>query len=146
MKRIFFALAAALSLLVSCGKEKPEEDYELFREPLLIWGASQDEVISKVGQPTYKNEYLLKYDSDESRYEYYFWDNKLKESSVYLPLSVSFEDLVAFLKEKYVIREEFGHESLLYFNTKDGETIIELNENIQDTRAISYSKNDGFPL
>ena len=25
MKRIFFALAAALSLLVSCGKEKPEE-------------------------------------------------------------------------------------------------------------------------
>ena len=139
-------MAAALSLLVSCGKEKPEEDYELFREPLLIWGASQDEVISKVGQPTYKNEYLLKYDSDESRYEYYFWDNKLKESSVYLPLSVSFEDLVAFLKEKYVIREEFGHESLLYFNTKDGETIIELNENIQDTRAISYSKNDGFPL
>ena len=88
----------------------------------------------------------MKYDSDESRYEYYFWDNKLKESSVYLPLSVSFEDLVAFLKEKYVIREEFGHESLLYFNTKDGETIIELNENIQDTRAISYSKNDGFPL
>ena len=146
MKRIFFALAAALSLLVSCGKEKPEEDYELFREPLLIWGASQDEVISKVGQPTYKNEYQLKYDSDESRYEYYFWDNKLKGSSVYLPLSVSFEDLVAFLKEKYVIREEFGHESLLYFNTKDGETIIELNENIQDTRAISYSKNDGFPL
>ena len=146
MKRIFFALAAALSLLVSCGKEKPEEDYGLFREPLLIWGASQDEVISKVGQPTYKNEYQLKYDSDESRYEYYFWDNKLKESSVYLPLSVSFEDLVAFLKEKYVIREEFGHESLLYFNTKDGETIIELNENIQDTRAISYSKNDGFPL
>ena len=146
MKRIFFALAAALSLLVSCGKEKPEEDYELFREPLLIWGASQDEVISKVGQPTYKNEYQLKYDSDESRYEYYFWDNKLKESSVYLPLSVSFEDLVAFLKEKYVIREGFGHESLLYFNTKDGETIIELNENIQDTRAISYSKNDGFPL
>ena len=139
-------MAAALSLLVSCGKEKPEEDYELFREPLLIWGASQDEVISKVGQPTYKNEYLLKYDSDESRYEYYFWDNKLKGSSVYLPLSVSFEDLVAFLKEKYVIREEFGHESLLYFNTKDGETIIELNENIQDTRAISYSKNDGFPL
>ena len=139
-------MAAALSLLVSCGKEKPEEDYELFREPLLIWGASQDEVISKVGQPTYKNEYQLKYDSDESRYEYYFWDNKLKESSVYLPLSVSFEDLVAFLKEKYVIREEFGHESLLYFNTKDGETIIELNENIQDTRAISYSKNDGFPL
>ena len=139
-------MAAALSLLVSCGKEKPEEDYGLFREPLLIWGASQDEVISKVGQPTYKNEYQLKYDSDESRYEYYFWDNKLKESSVYLPLSVSFEDLVAFLKEKYVIREEFGHESLLYFNTKDGETIIELNENIQDTRAISYSKNDGFPL
>ena len=139
-------MAAALSLLVSCGKEKPEEDYELFREPLLIWGASQDEVISKVGQPTYKNEYQLKYDSDESRYEYYFWDNKLKGSSVYLPLSVSFEDLVAFLKEKYVIREEFGHESLLYFNTKDGETIIELNENIQDTRAISYSKNDGFPL
>ena len=146
MKRIFFALAAALSLLVSCGKEKPEEDSGLFREPVLIWGASQDEVISKVGQPTYKNEYQLKYDSDESRYEYYFWDNKLKESSVYLPLSVSFEDLVAFLKEKYVIREEFGHESLLYFNTKDGETIIELNENIQDTRAISYSKNDGFPL
>ena len=139
-------MAAALSLLVSCGKEKPEEDYELFREPLLIWGASQDEVISKVGQPTYKNEYQLKYESDESRYEYYFWDNKLKGSSVYLPLSVSFEDLVAFLKEKYVIREEFGHESLLYFNTKDGETIIELNENIQDTRAISYSKNDGFPL
>ena len=146
MKRIFFALAAALSLLVSCGKEKPEEDYGLFREPLLIWGASQDEVISKVGQPTYKDEYLLKYESDESRYEYHFWDNKLKGSSVYLPLSVSFEDLVAFLKEKYVIREEFGHESLLYFNTKDGETIIELNENIQDTRAISYSKNDGFPL
>ena len=146
MKRIFFALAAALSLLVSCGKEKPEEDYELFREPVLMWGASQDEVISKVGQPTYKNEYQLKYDSDESRYEYYFWDNKLKGSSVYLPLSVSFEDLVAFLKEKYVIREEFGHESLLYFKTKDGETIIELNENIQDTRAISYSKNDGFPL
>ena len=139
-------MAAALSLLVSCGKEKPEEDYGLFREPLLIWGASQDEVISKVGQPTYKNEYQLKYESDESRYEYYFWDNKLKGSSVYLPLSVSFEDLVAFLKEKYVIREEFGHESLLYFNTKDGETIIELNENIQDTRAISYSKNDGFPL
>ena len=146
MKRIFFALAAALSLLVSCGKEKPEEDYELFREPLLIWGASQDEVISKVGQPTEKIGNLLKYESDESLYEYHFWDNKLDESSVYLPLSVSFEDLVAFLKEKYVIREEFGHESLLYFNTKDGETIIELNENIQDTRAISYSKNDGFPL
>ena len=146
MKRIFFALAAALSLLVSCGKEKPEEDYELFREPLLIWGASQDEVISKVGQPTYKNEYQLKYESDESRYEYYFWDNKLIQSSVYLPLSVSFEDLVAFLKEKYVIREEFGHESLLYFNTKDGETIIELNENIHDTRAILYRKNDGDPL
>ena len=139
-------MAAALSLLVSCGKEKPEEDYELFREPLLIWGASQDEVISKVGQPTYKNEYQLKYESDESRYEYYFWDNKLIQSSVYLPLSVSFEDLVAFLKEKYVIREEFGHESLLYFNTKDGETIIELNENIHDTRAILYRKNDGDPL
>ena len=139
-------MAAALSLLVSCGKEKPEEDYELFREPLLIWGASQDEVISKVGQPTYKNEYQLKYESDESRYEYYFWDNKLKGSSVYLPLSVSFEDLVAFLKEKYVIREEFCHESLLYFNTKDGETIIELNENIHDTRAILYRKNDGDPL
>ncbi|MBS7318001.1 MAG: hypothetical protein KIG38_06660 [Bacteroidales bacterium] len=146
MKRIFFALAAALSLLVSCGKEKPEEDYGLFREPLLIWGASQDEVISKVGQPTEKIGNLLKYDSDESRYEYYFWDNKLIESSVYLPLSVSFEDLVAFLKEKYVILEEFGHESLLYFNTKDGETIIEVNENIHDTRGIAYSKIDGFPL
>ena len=146
MKRIFFALAAALSLLVSCGKEKPEEDYELFREPLLIWGASQDEVISKVGQPTYKNEYQLKYESDESRYEYSFWDNKLIESSVYLPLSVSFEDLVAFLKEKYVIREEFCHESILYFNTKDGETKIHVNENVQDTRAILYRKNDGDPL
>ena len=146
MKRIFFALAAALSLLVSCGKEKPEEDYGLFREPLLIWGASQDEVISKVGQPTEKIGNLLKYDSDESRYEYYFWDNKLIESSVYLPLSVSFEDLVAFLKEKYVILEEFGHESLLYLNTKDGETIIEVNENIHDTRGIAYSKIDGFPL
>ena len=146
MKRIFFALAAALSLLVSCGKEKPEEDYELFREPLLIWGASQDEVISKVGQPTYKNEYQLKYESDESRYEYYFWDNKLKGSSVYLPLSVSFEDLVAFLKEKYVIREEFCHESILYFNTKDGETKIHVNEKVHDTRAIVYRKNDGDPL
>ena len=146
MKRIFFALAAALSLLVSCGKEKPEEDDGLFREPLLIWGASQDEVISKVGQPTEKIGNLLKYDSDESRYEYYFWDNKLIEASVYLPLSVSFEDLVAFLKEKYVILEEFGHESLLYFNTKDGETIIEVNENIHDTRGIAYSKIDGFPL
>ena len=146
MKRIFFALAAALSLLVSCGKEKPEEDYGLFREPLLIWGASQDEVISKVGQPTYKDEYLLKYESDESRYVYYFWDNKLIQSFVYLPLSVSFEDLVAFLKEKYVIREEFGHESLLYFNTKDGETKIHVNENVQDTRAILYRKNDGDPL
>ena len=146
MKRIFFALAAALSLLVSCGKEKPEEDYGLFREPLLIWGASQDEVISKVGQPTEKIGNLLKYDSDESRYEYYFWYNKLIESSVYLPLSVSFEDLVAFLKEKYVILEEFGHESLLCFNTKDGETIIEVNENIHDTRGIAYSKIDGFPL
>ena len=146
MKRIFFALAAALSLLVSCGKEKPEEDYELFREPLLIWGASQDEIISKVGQPTYKDEYQLKYESDESRYEYSFWDNKLIESSVYLPLSVSFEDLVAFLKEKYVIREEFCHESILYFNTKDGETKIHVNENVQDTRAILYRKNDGDPL
>ena len=139
-------MAAALSLLVSCGKEKPEEDYGLFREPLLIWGASQDEVISKVGQPTYKNEYQLKYESDESRYEYSFWDNKLDESSVYLPLSVSFEDLVAFLKEKYVIREEFCHESILYFNTKDGETKIHVNENVQDTRAILYRKNDGDPL
>ena len=146
MKRIFFALAAALSLLVSCGKEKPEEDYGLFREPLLIWGASQDEVISKVGQPTEKTEYVLRYESDESRYVYVFWDNKLRESSVYLPLSVSFEDLVAFLKEKYVILEEFGHESLLYFKTKDGETIIEVNENIHDTRGIAYSKIDGFPL
>ena len=139
-------MAAALSLLVSCGKEKPEEDSGLFREPLLIWGASQDEVISKVGQPTYKNEYQLKYESDESRYEYSFWDNKLIESSVYLPLSVSFEDLVAFLKEKYVIREEFCHESILYFNTKDGETKIHVNENVQDTRAILYRKNDGDPL
>ena len=146
MKRIFFALAAALSLLVSCGKEKPEEDYGLFREPLLIWGASQDEVISKVGQPTYKDEYLLKYESDESRYVYYFWDNKLIQSFVYLPLSVSFEDLVAFLKEKYVIREEFCHESILYFNSKDGETKIHVNENVQDTRAILYRKNDGDPL
>ena len=146
MKRIFFALAAALSLLVSCGKEKPEEDYGLFREPLLIWGASQDEVISKVGQPTYKDEYLLKYESDESRYVYYFWDNKLIQSFVDLPLSVSFEDLVAFLKEKYVIREEFGHESILYFNTKDGETKIHVNENFGDTRAIVYTKNDGDPL
>ena len=139
-------MAAALSLLVSCGKEKPEEDYGLFREPLLIWGASQDEVISKVGQPTEKTEYVLRYESDESRYVYVFWDNKLRESSVYLPLSVSFEDLVAFLKEKYVILEEFGHESLLYFKTKDGETIIEVNENIHDTRGIAYSKIDGFPL
>ena len=146
MKRIFFALAAALSLLVSCGKEKPEEDYGLFREPVLIWGASQDEVISKVGQPTYKDEYQLKYESDESRYEYSFWDNKLIQSFVYLPLSVSFEDLVAFLKEKYVIREEFCHESILYFNTKDGETKIHVNENVQDTRAILYRKNDGDPL
>ena len=146
MKRIFFALAAALSLLVSCGKEKPEEDYGLFREPLLIWGASQDEVISKVGQPTYKDEYLLKYESDESRYVYDFWDNKLIQSFVYLPLSVSFEDLVAFLKEKYVIREEFCHESILYFNTKDGETKIHVNENVQNTRAIVYRKNDGDPL
>ena len=146
MKRIFFALAAALSLLVSCGKEKPEEDYGLFREPLLIWGASQDEVISKVGQPTEKIGNQLKYESDESRYLYYFWDNKLIESSVYLPLSVSFEDLVAFLKEKYVIREEFCHESLLYFNTKDGETKIFVNENFGDTRAILYRKNDGDPL
>ena len=146
MKRIFFALAAALSLLVSCGKEKPEEDYGLFREPLLIWGASQDEVISKVGQPTYKDEYLLKYESDESRYEYSFWDNKLIQSFVYLPLSVSFEDLVAFLKEKYVIREAFCHESILYFNTKDGETKIHVNENVQNTRAIVYRKNDGDPL
>ena len=146
MKRIFFALAAALSLLVSCGKEKPEEDYGLFREPLLIWGASQDEVISKVGQPTEKTEYVLRYESDESRYVYVFWDNKLRESSVYLPLSVSFEDLVAFLKEKYVIREEFCHESILYFNTKDGETKIHVNENVQDTRAILYRKNDGDPL
>ena len=88
----------------------------------------------------------MKYESDESRYEYHFWDNKLKGSSVYLPLSVSFEDLVAFLKEKYVILEEFGHESLLYFKTKDGETIIEVNENIHDTRGIAYSKIDGFPL
>ena len=146
MKRIFFALAAALSLLVSCGKEKPEEDYGLFREPLLIWGASQDEVISKVGQPTEKIGNQLRYDSDESRYVYDFWDNKLKGSSVYLPLSVSFEDLVAFLKEKYVIREEFCHESLLYFNTKDGETKIFVNENFGDTRAILYRKNDGDPL
>ena len=139
-------MAAALSLLVSCGKEKPEEDYGLFREPVLIWGASQDEVISKVGQPTYKDEYQLKYESDESRYEYSFWDNKLIQSFVYLPLSVSFEDLVAFLKEKYVIREEFCHESILYFNTKDGETKIHVNENVQDTRAILYRKNDGDPL
>ena len=146
MKRIFFALAAALSLLVSCGKEKPEEDYGLFREPLLMWGASQDEVISKVGQPTEKIGNHLRYESDESRYVYVFWDNKLIESSVYLPLSVSFEDLVAFLKEKYVIREEFCHESILYFNTKDGETKIFVNENFGDTRAILYRKNDGDPL
>ena len=139
-------MAAALSLLVSCGKEKPEEDYGLFREPVLMWGASQDEVISKVGQPTEKIGNHLRYESDESRYVYYFWDNKLIQSFVYLPLSVSFEDLVAFLKEKYVILEECGHESLLYFKTKDGETIIEVNENIHDTRGIAYSNIDDFPL
>ena len=88
----------------------------------------------------------MKYESDESRYVYYFWDNKLIQSFVYLPLSVSFEDLVAFLKEKYVIREEFCHESILYFNTKDGETKIHVNENFGDTRAIVYTKNDGDPL
>ena len=57
-----------------------------------------------------------------------------------------FEDIVAFLKEKYTFREELGSENQLYFNTKDGKTLIWADEETMGVRGIVYGKNIGGPI
>ena len=139
-------MAAVLSLLVSCGKENPEEDYGLFKEPILTWGASKADIIKQLGEPTGKTEDSLDYESEDILYSYAFWDDKMTEATVFLPYSVPFADITAFMKEKYVFREEFSDESNLYFNTKDGSVSIWVVEDIMGSREIGYSKNTGDPL
>ena len=140
-------MAAALMLLVSCSKENQKEDYGLFKEPVLDWGTSRASIISKLGKPTSEdsNESMneLRYETEDILYTYYLLEDGLHESSVYLPLSVPFEDVVAFLKEKYTFREEFSSESHLYFNTKDGKTTIWVEEEVMGARGIAYNKNTG---
>lgn len=140
-------MAAALMLLVSCSKENQKEDYGLFKEPVLDWGTSRASIISKLGKPTSEdsNESMneLRYETEDILYTYYLLEDGLHESAVYLPLSVPFEDVVAFLKEKYTFREEFSSGSHLYFNTKDGKTTIWVEEEIMGARGIAYNKNTG---
>lgn len=136
-------MAAALMLLVSCSKENQKEDYGLFKEPVLDWGTSRASIISKLGKPTSENSNELKYETEDILYTYYLLEDGLHESAVYLPLSVPFEDVVAFLKEKYTFREEFSSESHLYFNTKDGKTTIWVEEEVMGARGIAYNKNTG---
>lgn len=145
MKKLLFAMAAVLSLLVSCGKENKDEDYGLFKEPILTWGASQADIISQLGTPETQDGDMLRYinEKDNVEYFYYFGDNKLIESCVYLPYSVPFEDIIAFLKEKYVYIDELSGEGHAYFNTKDGKNIIWAEQDVMGARGIAYSKNDG---
>lgn len=145
MKKLLFAMAAVLSLLVSCGKENKDEDYGLFKEPILTWGASQADIISQLGTPETQTDDLLKYinEKDNVEYFYHFWDNKLDNSMVFLPYAISFEDIIAFLKEKYVYRDEFSGEDHAYFDTKDGKNTILAEPDVMGARGIAYSKNDG---
>lgn len=148
MKKFLFAMAAVLSLLVSCGKENKDEDYGLFKEPLLTWDASQADIISQLGTPDKQTEDLLRYitKKDNIEYSYYFWQDRMINATVYLPYAIPFEDIMAFLKEKYVYREEFSDEHQSYFNTRDGKNKIIANPDIMGARGIEYSKNEGDPL
>ena len=134
---------AALNIsLVSCGDDEPETS-PLFKEPCLQWGANKSTV------KNFMKDFSLAYEEDDGlsyhgKYKeestiYYFEDGELSVSTVALLTSkVSYNELMAFLKEKYDFIKHDNENDVDLFMTKDKKSGIGLTKTDGDSENAYF--------